>query len=47
MDIGVLGVFQNWHKDMSDEQMFMEELRMLERGEELGFDSIWMECLSS
>lgn len=42
MDIGVLGVFQNWHKDMSDEQMFMEELRMLERGEELGFDSIWM-----
>ena len=42
MDIGVLGVFQNWHKDLSDEQMFMEELRMLERCEELGFDSIWM-----
>ena len=42
MDVGVLGVFQNWHKDMSDEQMFMNELQMLERCEELGFDSIWM-----
>ena len=42
MDVGVLGVFQNWHKDLSDEQMFMEELRLLERCEELGFDSIWM-----
>lgn len=42
MEIGVLGVFQNWHKDLSDEQMFMEELRMLERSEALGFDSIWM-----
>lgn len=42
MDIGLLGVFQNWHKDLSDEQMFMEEMRLLERGEELGFDSLWM-----
>tara|TARA_R110000787_G_scaffold187093_7_gene298885 strand:- start:14245 stop:15333 length:1089 start_codon:yes stop_codon:yes gene_type:complete len=42
MDIGVLGVFQNWHKDMSDEQMFVSEIEMLERSESLGFDSIWM-----
>lgn len=42
MDVGVLGVFQNWHKDLSDEQMFMSELQLLERCEELGFDSIWM-----
>lgn len=42
MDVGVLGVFQNWHKDLSDEQMFLHELGMLERCEELGFDSIWM-----
>ena len=42
MDIGLLGVFQNWHENLSDEQMFMEELKLLERGEALGFDSLWM-----
>jgi len=42
MDIGMLAVFQNWHKDLTDEQMFMEELKLLERGEELGFDSLWL-----
>ena len=41
MNIGVLGVFQNWHKDLTDEQMFMEEIKVLERSEELGFDSVW------
>ncbi len=42
MNIGLLGVFQNWHQNLTDEQMFMEELKLLERGEELGFDSLWM-----
>ena len=42
MDIGVLGVFQNWHKNLSDAQMFVAELDMLERCEGLGFDSVWM-----
>lgn len=42
MDIGMLAVFQNWHKDLTDEQMWMEELKLLERGEELGFDVLWV-----
>lgn len=42
MDIGQLTIFQNWHQGLTDEQMFMEELRLSERAEELGFDSIWM-----
>lgn len=42
MDIGQLTIFQNWHQGLTDEQMFMEELKCSELAEELGFDSLWM-----
>ena len=40
MEIGLFAGFQNWHENLTDEEMFVEELRLLERGEELGFDSL-------
>ncbi len=42
MDIGQLGAFQNWHADLTDEQMMRSELDMLVRAEELGFDTLWL-----
>ena len=40
MEIGLFAGFQNWHENLSDEEMFVKELELLERGEELGFDSL-------
>lgn len=41
MDVGVLLVFQNWHENLSDEEMFMQEIRLGEMAEALGYDSVW------
>jgi alkanesulfonate monooxygenase SsuD/methylene tetrahydromethanopterin reductase-like flavin-dependent oxidoreductase (luciferase family) len=41
MDVGQLLVFQNWFEDITDEEVFMRELEMGVRAEELGFDSVW------
>src|SRR5437762_7933144 len=41
MNVGVLLVFQNWHENMSDEEMFLNELRLGEMAEALGYDSVW------
>lgn len=41
MKVGVLLVFQNWHEDMSDEEMFLNEIRLGEMAETLGYDSVW------
>src|SRR5215469_6344617 len=41
MDVGQLLVFQNWFEDVSDEEVFVRELEMGVRAEELGFDSVW------
>jgi alkanesulfonate monooxygenase SsuD/methylene tetrahydromethanopterin reductase-like flavin-dependent oxidoreductase (luciferase family) len=41
MKVGVLLVFQNWHQDMSDEEMFRSEIRLGEMAEPLGYDSVW------
>jgi alkanesulfonate monooxygenase SsuD/methylene tetrahydromethanopterin reductase-like flavin-dependent oxidoreductase (luciferase family) len=41
MKVGVLLVFQNWHADMTDEEMFRAELRLGEMAETLGYDSVW------
>jgi alkanesulfonate monooxygenase SsuD/methylene tetrahydromethanopterin reductase-like flavin-dependent oxidoreductase (luciferase family) len=41
MKVGVLLVFQNWHEDLSDEEMFRAEIRLGEMAETLGYDSVW------
>ncbi|ALE73072.1 MULTISPECIES: LLM class flavin-dependent oxidoreductase [unclassified Pseudonocardia] len=41
MDVGVLLVFQNWHEDLSDAEMFRQETELGVLAEELGFDSVW------
>jgi alkanesulfonate monooxygenase SsuD/methylene tetrahydromethanopterin reductase-like flavin-dependent oxidoreductase (luciferase family) len=41
MKVGVLLVFQNWHEDLSDEEMYLQELRLGEMAETLGYDSVW------
>ena len=41
MKVGVLLVFQNWHEDLSDEEMFLAEIRLGEMAETLGYDSVW------
>ena len=41
MKVGVLLVFQNWHQDLSDEEMFRSEIRLGEMAETLGYDSVW------
>lgn len=41
MNVGVQLIFQNEHPGMSDEQMFMNEARIAELCEPLGFDSVW------
>jgi alkanesulfonate monooxygenase SsuD/methylene tetrahydromethanopterin reductase-like flavin-dependent oxidoreductase (luciferase family) len=39
--VGLLLVWQNWHEDLSDEEMYREEIKLGLRAEELGFDSLW------
>jgi len=41
MKVGVLLVFQNWHEGLSDEEMFLKEIRLGEMAEALGYDSVW------
>ena len=41
MDVGVLLVFQNWHENLSDAEMFREETQLGVLAEEYGFDSVW------
>src|SRR5215211_605663 len=41
MKVGVLLVFQNWHENMSYEEMFLNEIRLGEMAEALGYDSVW------
>jgi len=41
MKVGVLLVFQNWHENMTDEEMFLSEIRLGEMAESLGYDSVW------
>jgi len=41
MKVGVLLVFQNWHEHLSDEEMWMSEIRLGELAEPLGYDSVW------
>ena len=41
MKVGVLLVFQNWHENLSDEEMFLQEIRLGEMAEALGYDSVW------
>jgi alkanesulfonate monooxygenase SsuD/methylene tetrahydromethanopterin reductase-like flavin-dependent oxidoreductase (luciferase family) len=41
MQVGVLLVFQNWHENMSDGEMFQQEAELGVLAEEYGFDSVW------
>src|SRR4051794_37399011 len=41
MQVGVLLVFQNWHEDMSDGEMFVQEAELGVLAEQYGFDSVW------
>ncbi|WP_433802870.1 LLM class flavin-dependent oxidoreductase [Actinomycetospora sp. CA-084318] len=41
MDVGVLLVFQNWHEDLTDAEMFRQEAELGVLAEEWGFDSVW------
>jgi alkanesulfonate monooxygenase SsuD/methylene tetrahydromethanopterin reductase-like flavin-dependent oxidoreductase (luciferase family) len=41
MKVGVLLVFQNWHQNLSDEEMWRSEIRLGEMAEALGYDSVW------
>lgn len=41
MDVGVLLVFQNWHEDLSDAEMFRQETELGVLAEQHGFDSVW------
>ena len=41
MQVGVLLVFQNWHEDMTDGEMFAQETELGVLAEECGFDSVW------
>ncbi|MHA6794352.1 LLM class flavin-dependent oxidoreductase [Pseudonocardia bannensis] len=41
MDVGVLLVFQNWHENMSDGEMFRQEAELGVLAEQYGFDSVW------
>ena len=41
MKVGVLLVFQNWHENLSDEEMFLNEIRLGEMAEALGYESVW------
>lgn len=41
MKIGHLNVMQNWHKDLSDQQMYEGEIELAVSADRLGFDSLW------
>jgi len=41
MDVGLFLLFQNAHAGMSDDEFYRNELRLAERAEPLGFDSLW------
>ncbi len=41
MDVGVLLVFQNWHENLSDGEMFRQETELGVLAEEWGYDSVW------
>jgi alkanesulfonate monooxygenase SsuD/methylene tetrahydromethanopterin reductase-like flavin-dependent oxidoreductase (luciferase family) len=41
MKVGVLLACQNFHENLTDEEMFMHELRLGEMAETLGYDSVW------
>jgi len=41
MKTGVLLVFQNWHENLTDEEMYAGEMRLGEMAETLGYDSVW------
>jgi alkanesulfonate monooxygenase SsuD/methylene tetrahydromethanopterin reductase-like flavin-dependent oxidoreductase (luciferase family) len=41
MEIGVLNVMQNWHRDLSDLQMYQGEIDLAIAADEQGYDSIW------
>jgi len=41
MDVGTLLVFQNYHEDTTDEQVFLNELELGVMAEKYGFDSVW------
>jgi alkanesulfonate monooxygenase SsuD/methylene tetrahydromethanopterin reductase-like flavin-dependent oxidoreductase (luciferase family) len=41
MQVGVLLVFQNWHENMSDGEMFVQEAELGVLAEQYGFDSVW------
>lgn len=41
MDVGVLLVFQNWFRDLSDEEVFTRDLELGVLAERYGFDSVW------
>ncbi len=41
MEVGVLLIFQNYHGQGRDEDVFRNEMRIAERAEPLGFDKLW------
>ncbi|MDR0358207.1 MAG: LLM class flavin-dependent oxidoreductase [bacterium] len=41
MDVGVLLVFQNWHENLSDEEVFVKETELGVLAEQYGFDAVW------
>ena len=41
MKVGILGIFQNYLGRGSDAEMMLEEMRIAELAEPLGFDSYW------
>jgi alkanesulfonate monooxygenase SsuD/methylene tetrahydromethanopterin reductase-like flavin-dependent oxidoreductase (luciferase family) len=41
VDVGVLLIFQNWHENLTDAEMYAGELRLAEMLEDHGFDSVW------
>ena len=41
MEIGFLNVMQNWHRDLSDFQMYKGEIDLAVAADRQGYDSIW------
>jgi alkanesulfonate monooxygenase SsuD/methylene tetrahydromethanopterin reductase-like flavin-dependent oxidoreductase (luciferase family) len=41
MNVGTLLIFQNWHENLTDAEMYAGELRLAEMLEDHGFDSVW------
>uniref|UniRef100_UPI003D934DD3 LLM class flavin-dependent oxidoreductase n=1 Tax=Gordonia sp. B7-2 TaxID=3420932 RepID=UPI003D934DD3 len=41
MDVGILLVFQNYHENISDEEVFRHDLELGVLAEKVGFDSVW------